>query len=161
MTMTLDPPPDDTIVKKLTPGNRTERRYRAGRVGGVRNLRTRETDELLKQLKYDPPHIALLKLANDEKFDLALRTQCLAWAAPYFGSKYAATPPSRFITESPELGELTDAASAVRFVARIAEQVQAGRLDLEWAQFFSNLAALFASLRDKRNWNPKSSAIAN
>jgi hypothetical protein len=85
MTTTPDTPPDDDgIVKKLTPGNRTDRRYRAGRIQGARNLRTREAEELLKQFGHDAPHVALLKLGNDNKIELALRAQMLAWAAPFF-----------------------------------------------------------------------------
>jgi hypothetical protein len=147
--MDQSPPPNNEVVKKRNLGNRTERRNRAGRLPGVHTLRTRETDELLKQLGYDMPHISLLKLANDDKIDLSQRAQMLAWAAPYFGSKHAPTPPPRFIVESPRLGELNDAASALRFTARIAEQVQAGKLDVELAKFFGNLASLYVNLLDK------------
>jgi hypothetical protein len=80
---------------------------------------------------------------------LALRAQIAAWAAPYFAPRYAPMTPPRFLDASPELGELTDAASALRFTARIAEQVQAGKLDTELAKFFANLASLYVSLLDK------------
>jgi hypothetical protein len=142
------PPPEEVIPKKQTLGNRTERRH-VGRPPGTRPRIIRESQELMKQLGFDPPHIALLKLGNDDKIELSMRAQMLAWAAPYFGSKLAPTPTPRFLDESPGLGELTDAASALRFTARIAERVQAGKLDTELAKFFANLAALYVSLLDK------------
>jgi hypothetical protein len=145
----ISPSLDDEVPKKANRGNRTDRRH-TGRPPGTRPRIIRESQELLEQLGGDAPHIALLKLSRDEKIDLPLRAQMAAWCAPYFASKFAPTPPPpRFLTESPGLGELTDAASALRFTARIAEQVQAGKLDTELGKFFANLAALYVNLLDK------------
>jgi hypothetical protein len=144
------PTPDDSSFRKLDSGRgRGKHANHPGRALGVRNLRTREADEILKQLGHDAPHISLLKLGNDDKIELPMRVQMLAWAAPYFGSRLAPTPTPRFLDKSPGLGELTDAASALRFTARIAEQVHAGKLDTELAKFFANLAALYVNLLDK------------
>jgi hypothetical protein len=147
--MDQNPPPDGEVSKKRNLGNRINHRNHIGRPPGTRPRIIRESLELLKQLGGDPPHVALLKLSRDEKIDLPLRAQMAAWCAPYFASKQAPTPPPRFLDASPELGELTDAASALRFTARIAEQVQAGKLDVELAKFFGNLASLYVNLLDK------------
>jgi hypothetical protein len=148
----ISPPPDDpAIPRKKTPGNRTERRGRVGRAGGVRNIRTRETDRLLEQLGGDPPHIALLKLSRDEKVDLSLRAQMAAWAAPYFASKMAPKTLPRFLADAPDLGRLTDAESTVGYVAAVAEGVRSGKLDVEAGQFFLNCAAIYARLHAALN----------
>jgi hypothetical protein len=146
--MTDQTQPLDEVPKKLNLGNRTKNRH-TGRPPGTRPRSIRDAEELLKQYGYDAPHVALLKLGNDDKIELPMGAQMLAWAAPYFGSKHAPTPTPRFVTEPLGLGELTDAASALRFTARIAELVQTGRLDVELARFFASLVTLFADLHEK------------
>jgi hypothetical protein len=144
-----DPPPEGGIPRKLTPGNRSDRRGRAGRAQGVRNLRTREADALLAEMGGDPPHIALLKIGRNEELDMSLRLNALTAAAPFFGAKQAPIPAPRFLTESPELGQLTDATSAVSYVAAVAEQVRTGKLDLGFAAFFLQAADLFTRLHER------------
>jgi hypothetical protein len=145
----LTPPPGE-VPRKKNSGNRYKyRRGLTGRAPGVRNRRTRETDELLARMGFDAPHVSLLKIGNDEANEKPLRVQALAYAAPFFASKPAPAPPLRFITESPQLGELTDAQSAARFAARVAEQVQAGKMDLDLARFLLGVAEMFVRLYDK------------
>jgi hypothetical protein len=144
-----DDAPLDHIVKPKLFGNHTDRRNRSGRVAGARNMRTRAMDELMAQTGLDAPHVALFKIGHDDKVELPLRIQALAAASPYFAPRYSPTLPPRFAPEALNLGQLTDEASAVAFVARIAEQVQAGKLDATWAQFFASLASLFADLHRK------------
>jgi hypothetical protein len=148
MAIQQDPPPDSDSSKKESSGARARQRW-VGRGIGVRNLRTRETDELLRQLGHDPPHIALLKLGNDDKIDLQLRAQMLAWAAPFFGSKNAPAPALRFVLDQPSIGRLTDAASAAAFTSAVTEHVRAGKMDFAAGEFFLRAASLFASLCDK------------
>lgn len=120
-----------------------------GRALGVLNRRTREADELLKQFGYDPPHVQLIRLASDEKTDLALRVQMLAAAAPFFGAKFAPARTPYFLAGAPDLGRLTDAASAVGFVGSVVESARAGKLDAEWTRLFLDAADVFTRLHDK------------
>jgi hypothetical protein len=115
----------------------------------VRNLRTRETDALLAETGLDAPHIALFKIGHDEKHGTPLRVTALAHAAPFFASKPAPTPPPRFITDNPELGELTDAKSAASFTAKVVEQVRAGKMELNDGRFFLAAAEMFVRLHEQ------------
>jgi hypothetical protein len=139
------------VPKKQNLGNRTNRRNRTGRPPGTRPRIIRETEELLKRLGYDPPHIALLKLGNDATIGQPARAQMLAWAAPYFGAKQAPTPTPRFLKDAPDLGRLTDAQSAVVFVASVVETARTGKLDAEWTRLFLDAADVFVRLYDKLN----------
>jgi hypothetical protein len=144
-----DPPPEGEVVRKQRFGNRTDRRNRAGRPSGVSNLRIRELGEALKQFGYDPPHISLLKLGNDDKLGLPMRAQALALAAPYFTPKLAPIHIPRFLADAPDLGRLTDAASAVVFVASVVESARTGRLDAEWTRLLLDAADVFVRLHAK------------
>jgi hypothetical protein len=144
-----DQPLEGEIVKKRTLGNHTDRRNRAGRPSGVTTVRTRELAEALKRFGYDPPHISLLKLGNDDKLELPMRAQALALAAPYFAPKLAPAHVSRFLADAPDLGRLTDAASAVVFVASVVESARIGKLDAEWARLFLDAADVFVRLHAK------------
>jgi hypothetical protein len=144
-----EPPPEKgAVARKPRSGNRTERRYRNGRAAGVRNLRTRETDALLAETGLDAPHVALFRIGHDEKQGMPLRVAALAHAAPYFTPKPAPTPASRFLPDALDLGQLTDAASAVMFVASTVECARQGKLDSEWTKLFLDAAATFARLYD-------------
>jgi hypothetical protein len=44
---------------------------------------------------------------------------------------------------------LTDAASAVVFVASVAECARTGKLDAEWTRIFTDLADVYVRLYDK------------
>jgi hypothetical protein len=145
----LDPPPESDVARKQNSGNRTDRRNRAGRPDGVSNLRTRKLGEALKQFGYDPPHISLLKLGNDDKLELPMRAQALALAAPYFTPKLAPAHVPRFLADAPDLGQLTDAASAVVFVASVVESARTGKLDAEWMRLFLDAADVFVRLHAK------------
>jgi hypothetical protein len=148
----MDPtlPPDDEVPKKRNPGNRTNRRY-TGHPPGVRPRLVRKREELLKQLGGDPPHVALLKIGRDDKLELPLRTSALAAAAPFFSPKYAPISSPRFLAHAPDLGRLTDAASAVVFVASTVECARTGKLDAEWTRLFLDAADVFVRLYDKLN----------
>jgi hypothetical protein len=54
---------------------------------GRRNRRTRENQEAIAQYGFDPPHIALMKHANDPATPLNLKIQALTAAAPYLISR--------------------------------------------------------------------------
>jgi hypothetical protein len=147
----VSPQPEEDVVRKRRSGNGADRRYRAGRINGVRNLRTRELQETLKRLGFDPPHIALLKLGNDDTIELPTRMQARALAAPYFVPKLAAFQIPRFLADAPDLGRLVDAQSAVGFVASVIESARTGKLDAEWTRLFLDAADVFTRLHDKLN----------
>jgi hypothetical protein len=149
MSITPDPLTEPIVARKPPSGNRTDRRYRAGRENGVRNLRVRELQAALDHLGFDPPHIALLKIGNDEAREMSMRMQALALAAPYFVPKLAALQIPRFLAGAPDLGRLTDAQSAAGFVASVVEGARAGKLDAEWTRLFLDAADVFVRLHDK------------
>jgi hypothetical protein len=151
MTIQQDQPPEDEVTKRRNLGNRTDRRNRAGRPGGVTTARIRELNEALERFGYDPPHISLLKLGNDNKLELPMRAQALALAAPYFAPKLAPAHVPRFLADAPDLGRLTDAASAVVFVASVVESARTGKLDAEWTRLFLDAADVFVRLHAKLN----------
>jgi hypothetical protein len=80
---------------------------------------------------------------------LEARTPALAAAAQFFAPKYGPMPPPRFLAGAPDLGRLTDAASAVLFVASVVECARAGALDAEWTRIFVDAADVFVRLHDK------------
>ena len=143
---TLTPPLESEVSKKKNLGNRTDRRNRSGRPSGVRTFRTRETDRLLAEIGGDRPEVALLKIGRDEANEKPLRVQALAAAAHYFTSRPAPTPYIRFLEGAPELGSLSDADSALRYVASVTEHVRVGKLDLDFGEFFLRAADLFVRL---------------
>jgi hypothetical protein len=152
--MTMDQiiqPPEGEVLRKSNPGNRADRRNRSGRPAGARNRRTRETDELLAQTGADAPHIALFKIGHDDTADKSLRVTALAHCAPFFAPRYAPAPALRFVVDPLELGQLTDAASAVTFTAAVTEHVRAGKLDFAAGEFFLKAASLFAQLYGQAN----------
>jgi hypothetical protein len=103
----------------------------------------------MRQLGGDPPHVALLKIGRDEKHDMPTRMQALAAASQFFAPKYAAMSPPRFLASEPDLGRLTDAASAVVFVASVVESARTGKLDAEWTRLFLDAADVFVRLHAK------------
>jgi hypothetical protein len=103
----------------------------------------------MKQLGGDPPHVALLKIGRDEKLELSVRTPALAAAAPFFAPRYGPMAPPRYLADAPDLGRLTDATSAVTFVASIVESARIGKLDAEWTRLFLDVADVFVRLYDK------------
>ena len=115
----------------------------------MRNLRTRETDAILAKYGHDAPHVALYKMGHDAQIELHMRIHALAAASPFFAPKYAPTPSPRFLAGQPDLGRLTDAASAVLFVASVAECARVGKLDAEWTRIFVDAADVFVRLHDK------------
>jgi hypothetical protein len=141
------PPPDAGSSKapKLGIGRGNHDNHK-GRAPGVTTRRIRETQELLAQLGGDPPHIALLKIGRDEKLDMSMRTSALAACAPFFASRYGPMAPPRFLTDAPDLGRLTDAASAVAFVGSVVESARTGKLDAEWTRLFLDAADVFVRL---------------
>jgi hypothetical protein len=145
----ITPPPDGEVVQKQNLGNRTSRRNRAGPPLGTRPRFIRERERLMKELGGDPPHVALLKIGRDEAIDLPMRTSALAAAAPFFAPKYGPLTPPRFLAGAPDLGRLTDAQSAVGFVASVAECARAGKIDAEWARIFTDIADVFVRLHDR------------
>jgi hypothetical protein len=145
----IPPPSDDADTKNQFLGKRFNRRNRTGRPLGTRPRFIRERERLMKELGGDPPHVALLKIGRDDKIELAMRTSALAAAAPFFAPKYGPMPPPRFLAEAPDLGRLTDAASAVVFVASVVECARTGKLDAEWTRLFLDAADVFVRLRDK------------
>jgi hypothetical protein len=149
MATTPRPPPDDKVSRKQNSGNRTDRRNRNGRERGVRNRRTRETDELLKKLGSDPPHVALLKIGRNRRNAAAIRVSAFSHAAPFFAAKPSPAPTPNYLEGSPELGKLTDAASALRFTSAVTEQVRDGKLDLVFGEFFLKAADLFTRLYER------------
>ena len=60
-------------------------------------------------------------------------------------------PGLRFLADAPDLGRLTDAASAVVFVASTVECARTGKLDAEWTRLFLDVADVFVRLYDKLN----------
>jgi hypothetical protein len=152
--MTMDqivPPPEGEVLRKSNSGNRTDRRNRSGRPAGARNRRTRETDELLAQTGSDAPHIALFKIGHDDTADKSLRVTALAHCGPFFAPRHAPAPALRFVVDPLEIGQLTDAASAVAFTAAVTEHVRAGKLDFAAGEFFLKAASLFAQLHERVN----------
>jgi hypothetical protein len=130
-------------------GNHTDRRNRTGRPNGVRNLRTRETDAVLARYGHDAPHVALYKMGHDAQLELPLRIHALAAASPFFAPKYAPMQQPRFLAGEPDLGRLTDAASAVVFIASVVESARTGKLDAEWTRILVDAADVFVRLHDK------------
>jgi hypothetical protein len=55
----------------------------------------------------------------------------------------------RFVTDPPEIGQLTDAVSAAAFTAAVTEHVRAGKLDFAAGEFFLKAASLFAQLHER------------
>jgi hypothetical protein len=143
-------PTDNEVPKKRNLGNRTNRRH-TGRPLGTRPQRLREREEQMKRLGGDPPHIALLKIGRDETQPMSVRTPALAAAAQFFAPRYAPLPLPRFLAGAPDLGRLTDAQSAVVFVAGVVESARTGKLDAEWTRLFLDAADVFVRLYDKLN----------
>jgi hypothetical protein len=106
---------------------------------------------MLAQSGFDAPHVALLKIGHDEKNEKPLRVAALAHAAPFFAPKHASTPTPRFLADAPDIGRLSDAASAVVFVASVVESARAGKLDAEWTRLFLDAADVYVRLHDKLN----------
>jgi hypothetical protein len=144
-------PLDGENSKKRKLGNHAERRNRTGRPLGVRPRLIREREELMRQLGGDPPHVALLKIGRDQNQSMSVRTSALAAAGPFFAPKYAPMAPPRFLAGEPDLGRLTDAQSAVVFVASTVECARTGKLDAEWTRLFLDAADVFVRLYDKLN----------
>ena len=144
------PPPEDQVPRKRNRGNRTDRRHTGG-VPGTRPRFIREREELMKQLGGDPPHVALLKIGRDVKLNMSVRIPALAAASQFFAPKYAPMAPPRLLTDAPHLGRLTDASSAVVFVASVVECARTGKLDAEWTRLFLDAADVFVRLYDKLN----------
>jgi hypothetical protein len=90
-------------------------------------------------------------MGHDEKLETPLRLQALAAAAPFFAPKNAPAPIPRFLADAPDLGRLTDAASAVVFVASVVESARIGKLDAEWMRLFLDAADVFVRLHAKLN----------
>jgi hypothetical protein len=105
----------------------------------------------MRQLGGDPPHVALLKIGRDENQPSSVRTPALAAASQFFAPKYAPMPMPRFLADAPDLGRLTDAASAVVFVASVVEGARTGKLDVEWTRIFLDAADVFVRMHDKLN----------
>jgi hypothetical protein len=115
----------------------------------VQPQRIREREEQLKKLGGDPPHIALLKVSRDTTIDFPVRMSAAAACAPYFAAKYASLAQPRYLAGEPDLGRLTDATSAVTFVASVVESARVGKLDAEWTRLFLDAADVFVRLYDK------------
>jgi hypothetical protein len=139
----------DEVARKRNPGNRTNRRNRKGPPLGTRPRFIKEREALMAKLGGDPPHVALLKIGRDEKLELSMRTSALAAAAPFFAPKYGPLSPPRFLSGEPDLGRLTDAQSAVVFVAGVVESARTGKLDAEWTRLFLDAADVYVRLYDK------------
>jgi hypothetical protein len=116
---------------------------------GRSNLRTRAADAALARYKHPAPHVSLYRMGHDTKLEMPLRIHALAASAPFFAPKHAPSPTPRFLAGEPDLGRLTDAASAVVFVASVAECARTGKLDAEWARIFADLADVYVRLYDK------------
>jgi hypothetical protein len=142
-------PPEDDGTKKRDLGKRFNRRNRTGRPLGTRPRFIRERERLMKELGGDPPHVALLKIGRDDKIDLSMRTSALAACAAFFAPKYGPLPPPRFLADAPDLGRLTDASSAVVFVASVVESARTGKLDAEWMRLFIDAADVYVRLRER------------
>jgi hypothetical protein len=143
------PSPEGGVVRKKNLGNRTDRRNRSGPPLGTRPRFIREREELMRKLGGDPPHVALLKIGRDENLDIHTRISALGVASQFFAPKYAAMAPPKFLADAPDLGQLTDARSAVMFVASIVESARTGKLDTEWTRLFLDAADVFTRLVDK------------
>jgi hypothetical protein len=112
----------------------------SGRRRGVRNKITRRYHRLIAE--EDDMKIVDVTVAAAKGGEIAAM-------ALYYRFLRPSLP--RFLSTSPNLGRLSDAASSVAFVASVVERAEAGELDAEWTRLFLDAADVYVRLYDKFN----------